>query len=463
MEGIGVLFVLGFGIIALVAGVANRGSRIQAWRRAASAAGLTHVSVDEGIFNSRLTGTSGPHVVRLEAYSRGKHESGTRIVIGGLGYRSQELTLSRETFGKTIGKVIGGDDIQIGEKAFDASAYILGSMPLVRALLDAPTRRALSPLFQGEIPCGDRSGDRVGARVAVSDGELRAEIPGRGFGGSHGRLPEVLKTLLAAAGRLRRPEDIPGRLAENVRRDPVPGVRVANLVTLVRQYPNIPETRAALKAGLEDPSDEVRLKAAIALGDEGRVALLEIASRSEGPDGPAVQAIAALGKNLPIERAGRILDGAIDRGRTRVALAAIEALGRIGGTRASKPLIGALDSRHEDLAAAAAKSLGACGDPAAEAPLIAALEREEGVVRTAAAAALGRLGTAASVVPLRIAAAGHPFDLTLRRAAREAIARIQSRLPGASPGQLSLAAGEEGKLTLADDGQSGEVTLSDGT
>jgi hypothetical protein len=51
-------------------------------------------------------------------------------------------------------------------------------------------------------------------------------------------------------------------------------------------------------------------------------------------------------------------------------------------------------------------------------------------------------------------------DDDLRRAAREAVARIQERLTGASPGQLSLAEGESGQLSLTDD-ERGRVAIHD--
>ena len=45
------------------------------------------------------------------------------------------------------------------------------------------------------------------------------------------------------------------------------------------------------------------------------------------------------------------------------------------------------------------------------------------------------------------------------QAAWQAIAEIQARLPGASPGQLSLATAETGQLSLAPADQAGELSL----
>jgi hypothetical protein len=65
------------------------------------------------------------------------------------------------------------------------------------------------------------------------------------------------------------------------------------------------------------------------------------------------------------------------------------------------------------------------------------------------------------VLPLKEIEARHRDEAT-RRAAREAVAAIQARLAGASPGQLSLAAADAGALSVADD-ETGRLTLDDPT
>ena len=110
-----------------------------------------------------------------------------------------------------------------------------------------------------------------------------------------------------------------------------------------------------------------------------------------------------------------------------------------------------------ELAVSAARALAETGLAAAEAPLLAALARDPPALRVAAAEALGRVGSAAGVLPLKEIEARDPDDAT-RRAARQAVAAIQARLPGASPGQLSLAASEAGGLSLAED-QTGRLSL----
>jgi HEAT repeat protein len=99
------------------------------------------------------------------------------------------------------------------------------------------------------------------------------------------------------------------------------------------------------------------------------------------------------------------------------------------------------------------------GSAAAEPSLIAALESESEEVRISSAAALARCGSSRSVLPLRHCASAHPLDGSLRRAARQAIAEIQARLTGASPGQLSLTEETTGQVSLVEEDQRGRLSL----
>ncbi|HXT51285.1 MAG TPA: hypothetical protein VN811_09610, partial [Thermoanaerobaculia bacterium] len=85
---------------------------------------------------------------------------------------------------------------------------------------------------------------------------------------------------------------------------------------------------------------------------------------------------------------------------------------------------------------------------------------DEDDVRLAAIEALGHMGSAHAVLPIEDAARAGA-DAETRSAARQAVAEIQSRLPGASTGQLSIADDEAGRLSLADDDPRGRVSLPD--
>jgi hypothetical protein len=107
----------------------------------------------------------------------------------------------------------------------------------------------------------------------------------------------------------------------------------------------------------------------------------------------------------------------------------------------------ALADEDDAVRLTAALAAGDAGLPvlraAGEAAFLGLLARAT-AISDLAARALGRIGTAASVPPLREA------EPALGRAAREAIASIQSRLTGAAEGQLSVA-GPSGEVSLAED------------
>ena len=430
-------------------------SREHALRLAATEAGLTEL----GSSGNEITGRWGPFRVTLGWYVDAQHQGGTRIAIDGLGHRSYEFALRKEGMGSALAKAFGEREIELGDHRFDGRVLVHGLPGIVHALLDSQTRQILGELVAGRIPTGDGRPPLEGS-VTVSDGALRAEIPDPPLTLGGARLPEALATLLAAARRLVLPEDLAARLAHNARTDPLPGVRLAALLTLAGDYPAHGVTEGALLAACRDDDDEVRLRAATALGDLGREVLLQIASSSEVTDDRSARAVTALGEHLTGPQAAEILRNALSTGRVATATAAAEALGRVGGPDAVEPLSAALLAEDDGLATAAAVALGATGVAAGEDALIAALDRAVPTVWPAVAEALGKVGTAAAVAPLRELGRRSAFDRSLQRASRQAIAEIQSRLTGATPGQLALADGDPGQLALAVTGLEGRVAVA---
>jgi HEAT repeat protein len=184
--------------------------------------------------------------------------------------------------------------------------------------------------------------------------------------------------------------------------------------------------------------------------------LQALAADPEVDDAIAAAAIDALGARFALADARAVLPRAIGAGRVRTAVAALSVVGRGGG--AEVPGLADVLSRTEGLiAVAAVRALAAIGGPSVEAPLVAALRGPQPLVAAAAAAALASCGGVASVPELK-AAEARGGDI--RRAAREAIAAIQSRLTGASPGQVSLASGG-GEVSVVDSAD-GRVSLKGG-
>jgi HEAT repeat protein len=255
-----------------------------------------------------------------------------------------------------------------------------------------------------------------------------------------------------------RPADLLGRIAANMRSEPEWRVRMQDLRLLAEGYRGQPAMREALLRACEDPHHELRLRAAEALGEDGREALLRMATDPAG-EAYAARALLALGEHLPRERGLEILGSALKSRHVETARACLEALGRVGSAAVVAPLAKVLAVERGELAVAAARALGACRAAEAEAPLLRTLARQAGELGAAVAEALGEVGSAAAVLPLQEAAAREGADEGVRRAAREAVARIQSRLQGATPGQLSLSEGEAGQLSLAAEDPAGRVSV----
>jgi HEAT repeat protein len=300
---------------------------------------------------------------------------------------------------------------------------VTGSPALACALLDARTRRALVSALEGRLPVEPHP---LRVRVTLSEGTLRLECRGV-WRTSSERVTRLLRGGLALARLLTLPADFPRRIASNLRDEPDPGVRLNALLTLAREYPNHPATRPALLAARQDEGAEIRLRAALALGEDGRETLLALVRGEQVEDGCAARAVAGLGEQLTEDEAIATLHRALDSGHSQTAIACLEAL-------SARP--------------------SAMTEPA----LLMAFENAPTEARLAAVRALGRAGSTAAVSDLLAASETGPS--ALRAAARQAIAEIQSRLPGAGPGQLTLAAGEAGALTIPDD-QPGALSLLD--
>jgi HEAT repeat protein len=448
-------------VLAVLAGLAWRAwnarndpgpepsSGLPLYATAAAACGLTDVETGGRPRRRTLDGVRGPLRVRVEQKALDKGEEGeprryeTRIVV-----ERREgvvpITLRRERRG-FLQRDLSAREIEIGDKAFDDDFHVTGPHVFVRALLDAETRRLLRALL-------------VKIDLQVDRGSLSGTLPVTMPWPLHEwALARILGALLEAAGRLERPVDVARRLAENARRDPLPEVRLQNLLMLVREYPERPATDEALLTACADTSDWIRVRAATALGERGRTTLLEVALRDPPDDAATAQAISVLGDRLTRERVSGILGRALRARQPGTVRACLEALASRGGGEGVEEIARVMSVEKGELAVAAADALGATGSALAEPPLVGALARDVAGLPRAAARALGRVGTAAAVAPLK-EAEGRARDADFGRAARQAVAEIQARLPGASPGQLSIAAGEIGTLSLVED-ERGRLSL----
>jgi hypothetical protein len=407
--------------------------RLKVWHQAAHEAGLDSIH-EVGV---AVRSVSGKLTVRFGAHP---DSSGlTEVEIAGPRL-APRLTLRAE-----LGDA--SPDVEIGDADFDREVSVQGPPPVALAILDAATRQAVRTLVRGLFEVEGHAPLQVTGRI--DGGLLRIWVP---LSESKALLPAAVRAGIALAKRLRAPSDLASRLASNLESEPVAGVRRRTLLMLVREFPDHEATRGALRAVRGDADAELRVRAGIALGAEGRDTLLAVAG-GEGNDDAGARAVTALGESLTLEETTRLLEGADRAVRPQTFKACVGVLATHGAD--ATPLLARV-LRSGVFGEAAARALGATGDPSAEPPLLRALGDGPASVRRAAAKALGRVGTRSAVAGLREAEA----DKELRSAARQAIAQIRSRLTGAGQGQLSLAEDRTGRLTIAED-ESGQLSLAD--
>ena len=224
-------------------------NRLQTWQKAAVSCGLEIVTADDSL-HARLEALAGLLWVRIETC--GDKGQSTRVTIMAPGPPDFVVVRIRpESFFPSEQEIVIGDEL------FDDTFIIEGPAGMVFALLDVETRRLLLRL-------------KTETQLEIRLGELRAENT------SDQKILDLLPLLLDAGRRFAQPPDVPRRLAGNVRQDPETRVRLQSLLLLIREHSEEPETAEALRAACADSSPEIRLRAAKALGSEGR----DVLSRS---------------------------------------------------------------------------------------------------------------------------------------------------------------------------------------
>ena len=398
----------------------------------AGACGLQDARVEGGV----VRGRHGTLTVEIDV-ERDRGGANAVVTVSGL---APVLSIERTSFGARVWEAVGGSDLQIGDPAFDADVVIGSSDPAVaHALLDGATRQRLRDLLGAGRP------------LSVRGGSLTASLL-KPVGRPDHFTVEAVGALLDVAHRLEAPASLAARLADTARNDVLDAVRSKCLHALLDTQAAHPETQKALRAALRDTSPEIRLLAARTLGAEGDPVLRDLMVDPLQPDAVAEAAVVALGPRLTLATARGMLVRA-GSSRVRSGAAALRVVAQGGAPEV--PFVAELLARvRGGLAIAAIEALATIGGPAVEAPLVGALAAGEPAVAAAAARALARWGTIGAVAALR---AAEQRGVEVGPPARTAIAAIQSRLPGASPGQVSLA-GASGELSVVES-TDGRVSL----
>ena len=397
----------------------EKAARLAAWQAAADSCGLTDVAV-RGF--AELTGREGPLTVRMLSFVITGERRGTKLSVDGV---PAWLTIGLYNPNQAV------DPVRTGDAVFDGALVVDGPELDVRAALDAPSRVRHVELFVPQLagrPLFSYPG--VAPEVAVKHGRCGTRLPDEPVEARGDRVRVALELLLAVARSWTSPVAREERVAANALHDPLPDVRLQNLKTLLRDAADHPVVPSVLEGAVTDADSEIRLTAAIASGPRGQDVLRALITDASIPDDTAARAIDAFGQDAdPAE----VTDW-LARAQTARRVASIAA----GLRQLARP------------------------DRPVPAALVDALIYDAPTVRETAALLLGRIGASADhVVELNRVAAMHARDEPFVRAARTAVAAIQSRLVGADRGQLSvaLAAGElslvqdpDGRVSIARDG-----------
>ncbi|MFN8090758.1 MAG: hypothetical protein U0599_00720 [Vicinamibacteria bacterium] len=449
--------------LRLYAWIRNPSEHREAWRAGARRVDLARRE-EAG---DTVAGWVGDLRVQMSPYGRSSEAPGTNLTICGPGLAASRFSFRAESLDTSVLRRAGRADVETGDDAFDRLVWITGPESLVLAVLDSPTRAAVSALVRRQLARPGRSS--FYASGSFDDGTLRLDLPEElppsettnwlgerrrveeedsylYMGGLPEHLEDAVEAAVEFARRLVAPKDVAARLLENLRTEPMAGVRLRILQCLLKSSPRAEAASAAVELGLEDPDAGVRVEAAVAAGARGRPILLGVARGEGAPDATSARAVAILADSLSVSDASEVLRHALRLRRRAAARACVRVLGARGDRDALAMLTRVLVVERGEEGDWAAEALGATGDPRGEAALLHELDAREETRRLAAARALGEAASVSAVPALRRL---EEKDARLRRAAREAIARIQARQAGAEPGQLSLAEDATGRLSLS--------------
>ncbi len=283
----------------------------------------------------------------------------------------------------------------------------------------------------------------------------RLRLSGSGVVSDPIELAEIVRAAVRIARSLPRTRDESiDRLRKAAMTDENAEARARAQRRLVAAHREEPGVRDIALAALTAAHPGLRLAAAQSVGAAGASTLSALASNPTWFEKLRCDALGSLEPFFDVDRDVPLL-AEILRARApgRLLLLAVGLAGR----RRVADLLPELDRLAEGssktMSQAIVQALSEIG-PAAEDSLSRLLSHRAAETRLAAAKALGQAGTAASVERLR---ALETSGGDLRRAARAAIAAIQSRLEGATPGQLSVAdaADPHGALSPAEDREGG--------
>lgn len=330
------------------------------------------------------------------------HVGGTKVAIGVRFVRGEPVGYAH--YAEVSEPVVGPVTVEpwtgqargrqpTGDAEIDDRLAIHGDPPVVRAWLDEDTRGHLARLFSVEPPPTSlvierhRVTFRGPESLDTGPERVQAEV-------------EALIAVVEAARLSNRP--LLERVVHNALEDPERAVRERNAEVLGELLPTVGDDA---KYGAA-----VRLLATDSISIDHRLTVLRIA-RGLPPERvmPLMQSMLDTG---PLELARRAAAWVADNESRDMTRALVRALGRFDDAALARRIVAIL---------------GHLEDQRAQPSLLKLLDREDDGLRIEVAEALGRLGGAEAIPALEGFTKGFFMDRDLKRAAREAIERIQAR------------------------------------
>lgn len=320
-------------------------------------------------------------------------------------------------------KLVGTDDDQIGDAAFDDQIQVHGPAVALLGVLNQPTRATVQRVMRKWA-------------VHVEGGAIYYDTPG--VVANTDKLRAVVHDMVGLALALRAPhEDALAAVKRTLASDPQVGVRRRCLDVLLARPGPVAQATARLVMG--DPDPDLRRLAALAAGPDGfdtLVALLRGHALTAADADTILDTLQTHAPSVAAAEVERMVDGP-PRPASSVA---VRAAAEMKLTRCL-PRINAL-AAHPDLARPCLDALRVFDGPATEPGLIALLDAVDTGVQRDAVAALSRLGTRAALGPLR-----QLQSRRLRSDVKAAIDQITARLTPGGSGGLALVDDAHGGLS----------------
>ena len=414
-------FVMLFGLVAagLCTSIWRRSMLDHAWRTAARRLGLTYRPT--GLVRSpRLHGQLGPCSVVVDVANAGNSDEiahvVTRVTVTAptipvgfeVGPQSMWGSMARR-FWARAGRPL--------EDRFDQRVKVAGHPTYTLAVLEPDVRERLQQLtsLQGQVQRGQLMLTLRG-RVRRAD-RLISVVEFLTALGRDLSVPE---------------QAWPNALRERATEDPSAQIRRRSLETLVDRYPASTDARRAVRDRLGDFAPEVRLVAARHAGEDGIEVLSELFYDPEVEAGVRSEALRSWSARAPKDdpTLRRALAAALtSQSDTMLRVGALILVAR--EDRGMRNLVlGALKRGSPAIRSAALTALGAVGDPDDVGFAAEHLDARETDVSVAAVRAVGRLGGLDMVARLRPLTRGLTTPGRVKEAARAAITAIQGRAGG---------------------------------